>query len=163
MCSGCKGKLPNSVLVRMEAARIAAPGAATPDELTRRANAVFSFLIAGLGEAGEKSLDAEPERRDVLPGTGTAEDREAFVNGPLAQLLTVREAVIDALERMGIATVGSLAQAPAVMLKELHVNDFTRVDTELRARGLTFDMTTDQLRQWITRGSYGPQKAHRID
>lgn len=164
MSCGCGGSktFPLTVLLRMEAARIANSVVSTgnTDNFKRMANEVHSFLIAGLGDAGEKSLD----RPEAHPATKPGRDqqsvflRNSFLNAPVAALLTLPEGMVDTIETcMKVTTIGALAQyiiPPAgtgLAIKE-------RVEAELGARGLQTGMTVDQLASWIKTGTYEGQR-----
>ena len=159
MGCGCGG-MPASVTLRIEAARLAVSAGVgnDPDNFTRMATAAHSFLIAGLGEAGEKSLDAQHEHGE------TVGERNALLNGPLAAFRMLREATIDKIEQAGVTQVGALVQwkfDQVIEHAQLTTAEAEILNAELFGRGLHFGMTGDELRTWIKQGKRdGKADAH---
>lgn len=150
MGCGCGG-LPASITVRIEAARIAVAAGVGSDPATfkRMATEAHSFLIAGLGDAGEKALDEEHQHGE------TVGQRNALLNGPLAALRMLREATIDKIEQTGITQVGALVQWTFDQVIEhagLTNAEAEILNAELFGRGLHFGMDANELRTWIKQG-----------
>lgn len=168
-CGGGCGQLPHSIMVRLEAARIAvnAIGVDTtgnPDKFTNMANAVHAFLIAGLGEKGEKALDEHKHEGGTANGSQPQAVfmRNSFLNAPLAGMVTLPERVVDMLEAYGVSAIGGLCQADPSYLGDagLDVEEQSQVLAELKARGLTMGVDSDQLRQWIKTGEIHGKGEH---
>lgn len=146
----------------MRCASLAAQsGTSNVDAVNRLAQAIYSFAIAGLGEGGEKKLD-EPQDSITfheLADPARVQARNAVINSPVIVLRALRERHVEAFEAIGLEKIGQLVMhdwtaAEGVPSNALSAAIETAV-SPLRAMGLTYGMTSDQVRGWILGESDG--------
>ena len=156
MCNCGGNRLPNSVIVRMEAARLAA--SMTNAGTTQFGTHFNNVHHAMLGDVKEADLD-KPKEPAIPPkqaAFGTPEQRQRLLVAPLTILPLLRDEVLEKLENAGVSTVGALAQWTAGQVTH-HANisqdDMAKITAELNARHLRSGMSTDQLADWVKHGA----------
>lgn len=136
--------LPNSVILRMESARIAAMALskAGDGDLLAATRAVHDFIR---GDRADDDLDAR-DNDDQTAGRDAAR-RNGILSLDIQQAGVAGEipaSVRDMLEQAGYRKVGQLAQMQAM---DPNVAGYVRA--ALAQYGLTTGMSADQLRNWI--------------
>jgi hypothetical protein len=137
--------LPNSVILRMESARIAAMALAKAGDggdLLATTRAIHDFIR---GDRSDDDLDAR-DNDDQAAGRDAAR-RNGILSLDIKQPGVAEEipaSVRDMLEQAGYRKVGQLAQ-----MQSMDPNVAGYVRAALAQYGLTTGMSADQLRDWI--------------
>ncbi len=151
MSCGCGGgRLPASVSLRMEAARLAL--AADAGRFDTLAPKVLAFITQGADLA---ALDAPPAPVAVGEGADAVTSRSALLNTPIQRVAGLDRKAVAVLVTSGARGIalGTLAQYTMDALVHDVGEDMALVlDADLRRYGLGLCMTTDSLRTWVLEG-----------
>lgn len=147
MSCGCGG-LPPSVLLRLEALKLADRDGKCGEDITKLAETYRVFLTGDLTDA---QLNAPAPARQQP----TSASRNTFLQLPPSNL-ACDQAILGKMAKHGIRSIGTLAQWSAYQLRdhaEFAPSDIEAVAQELKPHGLRLGLDSDQLRNWILHGT----------
>ena len=156
MSCGCGG-LPPSVLLRLEALKLADRDGKIGEDITKLAETYRVFLTGDLTDA---QLNAPPKRA----ADTSSRVRNDFLQQPPSDLACDRS-VLEKLAKHGVNQIGTLVQWQPHQLRdhaEFEPSDIEAVIRELAPHGLRLGLNAGQLRNWILHGtleSHGPSEA----
>lgn len=159
MSCGCGGfRLPNSILLRMEAAKIATAMGATITTISGTLDIMVEVHKFLLGDVKEADLD-----KPCSHGTGDKADsvrqRQNLIDSPLVVIRSLREPDVELIEQATRAkTIGQLVLCEKP--KGMKGDAAARALDWLAALGLDMGMTNDELRNWIVTGKRYAIDAH---